>query len=122
MIKGIIVGHQEIGSVIHRAIECISGACENLFYFTNDGLSTGELSAEIVEACGDCGDGVIIFVDMYGGSCWRAAKMAALPKYNIISGLNLPMLLSFINKRESYPLKELAKIIENDGIRGIRLE
>ena len=122
MIKGIIVGHQEIGSVLHRAIECISGQCENLFYFTNNGLSTDELSADIAKSCGDCSDGAIIFVDMFGGSCWRAAKKAGLPKFKILSGLNLPMLLSFISKRESYPLEELSTIIEYDGKRGIRLE
>lgn len=122
MIKGIIVGHQEIGSVLHRALECISGECENLLYFTTNGLSTKELASDIIESGVNCDDGVIIFVDVYGGSCWRAAKMAKLPKYHIISGLNLPMLLSFINKRDSYKYEELSKVIENDGKRGIRLE
>ncbi len=122
MIKGIIVGHQEIGRVLHNAIECISGACDNVFYFTNNGLSTNELTDDIRNACVECSDGVILFVDMYGGSCWQAAKKAGLPNATIISGLNLPMMLSFINKRNSYSLDELAKILVYDGKRGIRLE
>ncbi|MFC1560971.1 PTS sugar transporter subunit IIA [Candidatus Latescibacterota bacterium] len=119
MIKGFIVGHKNIGDGLLKALESISGPFENIFFFSNNGLSTSELADKICAACNDCDDEVMILVDVFGGSCWRAAKMAKLPRCHIVTGLNLPMLLSFVNKRKTFSFDELYTIIENDGKRGI---
>jgi len=37
----------------------------------------------------------------------------------LISGANLPMVLSFVTKRDSMDLQELTEAIKRDGIRGI---
>ena len=123
MICGLLVGHKDIGEGILRAVKSISGGVENFSYISNDGLSTNEL-VEKIKAFSDGykGEGLLVFVDLYGGSCWRASKKAKLENTHIISGANLPMLLSFINKRESVSLDELPVIIENDGKRGITLD
>jgi len=120
MIKGIIVGHSGFGKAVLKAIQSISGRNEHIECFSNDGLSTNELTDEIKALCeGECEDGVIVFVDVFGGSCWRAAKMTRLSNSHIISGFNLPMILSFINKRETIPFDELVSVIESDGKRAI---
>ena len=87
------------------------------------GLSTNEM-VDLIKSKSEnnSGDGVILFVDIYGGSCWRAAKMAKLPKGHIITGINLPMLLSFIQKRKTLTFDELPSIMEIDGKRAIRCE
>ena len=123
MIHGLLVGHKDIGEGILRALKSITGDIEHFAYISNEGLSTKELVEQIkVFSDEHQEEGLIIFVDLFGGSCWRAAKMAKLDNTYIISGANLPMLLSFINKRESFSLSELPDIIENDGKRGITLE
>ena len=123
MICGLLVGHSDIGEGIVRALESISGDVDNFFYISNEGLSTNELIEKIKSFSDDHQEeGLLIFVDLFGGSCWRASKMAKLNGTRIISGANLPMLLSFINKRELFSLDELPAIIENDGKRGITLE
>ncbi|HUT62858.1 MAG TPA: hypothetical protein VMZ04_02770 [Anaerolineae bacterium] len=120
MIEGLIVGHRDIGEGIIRALESISGNIKHLSFISNNGLSTNELSGKIREhSINNRHEGLFVFVDVYGGSCWQAAKMAKLHKIHILSGVNLPMLLSFINKRETYPFHELADILETDGKRGI---
>lgn len=122
-IKGLIVGHKDIGNGLLKALESISGSFEDIIYFSNDGLSTKELADKINTACIDCQyNGIIIFVDVYGGSCWRAAKMAKLLRCHIITGLNLSMLLSFVNKRDSFSFDELSSILVTDGKRGITAE
>ncbi|MBT4485088.1 MAG: hypothetical protein HOC71_15595 [Candidatus Latescibacteria bacterium] len=123
MIYGLLVGHRDIGEGILRALKSISGGIENFSCISNDGLSTNELVEKIIAFSDDHkGEGLLIFVDLYGGSCWRASKKAKLKSTHIISGANLPMLLSFINKRESFSLDDLPVIIENDGKRGITLD
>jgi mannose/fructose-specific phosphotransferase system component IIA len=123
VIKGLIMAHKELGESILRAVESISGQCEDMWYLSNEGLSTNELADKIKKICEGCGDeGVIIFVDIYGGSCWRAAKISRPGKLHIINGFNLPMLLSFINKRKVFQLDELASILESDGKRAITSE
>jgi mannose/fructose-specific phosphotransferase system component IIA len=123
VIKGLIMAHKDLGESILRAVESICGKCEDMWFLSNEGLSTNELADKIKNICEGCGeDGVIIFVDVYGGSCWRAAKISQPGKLHIINGFNLPMLLSFINKREVFQLDELASILESDGKRAITSE
>jgi len=123
MIKGLIVGHRDFGKAILNAMESISGSIENIEWVSNDGLSTNELAEKIRAACELNGEeGILVFVDVYGGSCWRAAKMARASNARIITGINLPMLLSFIHKRETISLDELPAVMENDGKRAIQSE
>ncbi|MFC1512270.1 PTS sugar transporter subunit IIA [Candidatus Latescibacterota bacterium] len=122
MIQGVIVGHRDIGASILRALESISGPVRDICFCSNEGLSTRELAAKIQECTGRNDVPSIIFVDVFGGSCWHAVKMAQTPNSHIITGLNLPMLLAFISKRDTVPFEELPSVLASDGIRGITME
>ena len=122
MIRGFIIGHCDIGKAVVGALDSITGKVEGIHFFSNDGLSTKDLAEIIRDTAKESDERVVIFVDVYGGSCWRAAKQARLPNSFIITGLNLPMLLSFINKRDDYPFEDLPAILEHDAKRGIVLE
>jgi mannose/fructose-specific phosphotransferase system component IIA len=120
MIEGLIVAHRDLGDCLIRVVESITGTAEALSAISNEGLSTRELSEKIKEEVNkQPGKGILIFVDAYGGSCWQASKLAKTPQTPLITGVNLSMLLSFIHKRKSFPLEELAEILTNDGRRGI---
>ena len=120
MIDGLIVGHHDIGLAVLDVMKSILGGYEHLSYISNTGLSTNELAEKIKSyASNTHNDGLLIFVDLYGGSCWKAAKIAKTEKTHIITGINIPMLLSFIHKRELYSLDDLFGILEKDGKRGI---
>jgi len=123
MIGGLIVSHGDFGESLLRVVESIVGDFENLASVSNGGLSTSDLVERIGEvSAGMNVESLFVFVDAYGGSCWKAAKLAQRGDFHIITGLNLPMLLSFIHKRESFPCDELKKILVTDGKRGIRGE
>jgi mannose/fructose-specific phosphotransferase system component IIA len=123
MILSIIISHKNTGDSLIEAAKSIAGSADRIVSLSNEGLSTNELTTEIQAFCNSHEDEpVIIFVDLFGGSCWRAAKMARAENARIISGLNLPMLLSFIQKRDSVSPEELPEILVNDGHRGISLE
>lgn len=121
MVKGLVIGHRDFSGAVMHVIESVSGDIECIDFISNDGLSTDGLTEQIQLFC-EAGiqDGVVVFVDMYGGSCWRAAKKANIENTHIVSGFNIPMLLSFIQKRQTLPFDELVRIIEYDGKRAIR--
>lgn len=121
MIGGIIVGHKELGGCLLSALKSIAGNFDNMASLSNEGMSTRELAERINETASSMNaDNVLVFVDIYGGSCWQAAKIATEGKGAIITGVNLPMILSFIHKRNIIPFGELSAALENDGKRGIR--
>ena len=105
-----------------EAVESICGPVSDIRILSNEGLSTRDLSDKIHECAAGMNTPVLIFVDIYGGSCWRAAKMARVQDSRILSGVNLPMLLSFVNKRDSVAHEDLPAVLTEDGKRGIILE
>ena len=75
MIEGLIIGHRNIGEAVMNVLESISGSSNNLYFLSNDGLSTKELVQKINTVSAAAREnGLFIFVDIYGGSCWQAAK------------------------------------------------
>ena len=123
MVKGLLIGHRDLSIAIMHVLESVVGTIENIDFLSNEGLSTEDLTQKILLfSKKDIDDGIIIFVDMYGGSCWRAAKKTKLKNSYIISGYNIPMIMSFIHKRETLPFDVLIQTIENDGKRAVRTD
>ncbi len=123
MIGGLIIGHSDIGESILRALKSITGGFKELHCLSNEGLSTVEMVEKIKDfSTGKQVDGLFIFIDVYGGSCWRAAKIAKPDRSHIVTGVNLPMMLSFVQKRESFSFDDLPGILETDGKRGVKSE
>ena len=116
MVGAIIVTHDSLGEALLNSIFAIMGPQEKVINVNNREYSAENLrqvTSKYIELYEEC----ILFVDFYG-STFAAAKAAAedLP---IISGVNLPMLLSFFNKRQNLELKILAETVSADGKRGI---
>ena len=123
MIGGIIVSHKDAAQGMLNALRCMYGDIERLTSLSNEGLSTNELSGLIAETARSFdAEGICVFVDTYGSSCWRAAKLAGIPNARVITGFNLPMLLSFVTKRTNVPFSDLSAVLATDAGRGIRTE
>lgn len=70
-------------------------------------------------------DGVIFMVDLFGGSPYNAASRVAITHDNmdVISGVNLPMLLEAYTKRESMSVDKLVEYltsVSKDGIKSLK--
>lgn len=123
MTGGIIVSHKDAAHGMLNALRCMYGDIERMTSLSNEGLSTDELSGLIAETAMSFGpEGVCVFVDTYGSSCWRAAKLAGIPNSTVITGFNLPMLLSFVSKRTTIPFSDIPSVLATDAARGIRTE
>lgn len=73
----------------------------------------------------DNGDGVLVFVDLFGASPYNAAalslKKVGNTKFRCITGVNLPMILETVMARVSCTnLEELTNQALNAGASGIK--
>ncbi len=106
------------------------GKQEGLSVISNAGLGKEELISALQKKVDQetSGDGVVIFVDMFGTSCWQTAKKVAAtasgsrPEIAVITGVNLPMLAKFFTRRASLPLSQLVPLVKQEGEKGIRTE
>lgn len=119
----ILVAHGKYGAAILRTAESIIGQ-------QNDCVSIAVESAHEVEEAVqrlhdaadrlDSGQGVIVLTDMFGGNPTNLAL--ALPKGHkaeVVTGVNLPMLLKVFENRASADLPSLAKMAGDAGKAGI---
>jgi mannose/fructose/sorbose-specific phosphotransferase system IIA component len=124
MKHAVVITHGPIGEALIEATQSILGKDEGLHGITVTGMSLTEIQDRllaIVHSPDEKNEGVIIMVCLKGGSCWNVAAGIALQEKNVrlISGVNLPMLLSFMTKRVNLTLDNLLNELERDGIRGI---
>jgi mannose PTS system EIIA component len=69
----------------------------------------------------DQGEGVLILTDMFGGTPSNISLSFLSEKIEIITGVNLPMLIKIMNVGERYKLKDLAHLIHEQGKKSIYL-
>jgi mannose PTS system EIIA component len=69
----------------------------------------------------DQGDGILILTDMFGGTPSNISLSFLSEKVEIITGVNLPMLIKIVNIGDRMNLKELAQAIYDQGRKSIYL-
>ncbi|MDH5173720.1 MAG: PTS sugar transporter subunit IIA [Elusimicrobiota bacterium] len=120
MIGFIIVTHGDFGRQLVKAAEIILGEQKEVWAISlheNDGLATlSEKIEKILKKGNKRSEGKIILVDIFGGTAANASlRFVNDEKVEIISGVNLPMLIAGMNYRQSLPVKELAERIRQNG-------
>lgn len=119
----ILVGHGKFGSSLLHTAETIIGPQSDcvsisvdIAHEVKDAIRRLNDAARLL----DKGGGVIVLTDMFGGTPTNLA-LALLDqhKVQVITGLNLPMLLKVLENRASAPLIELAQMAHDAGKAGI---
>jgi PTS system mannose-specific IIA component/PTS system mannose-specific IIB component len=116
----IISTHGKFSEELVKSSEMIFGSQTNVGVVT---FKPGEGTDNLVDKYNnlinelDCKDGVLFMVDLFGGSPFNAASILALKNDNmeIITGVNLPMLLEVFGSRDFSSLSELVEIAQNAG-------
>jgi len=130
MIGCVILTHGDLCFGLKETLEGIMGKQEGLSVLSNTGRGKEELLSALQKRINqkNFGEGVVIFVDMFGTSCWQTAKKVAsgMPgerlKIAVITGVNLPMLVKFFTLRSSLPISQLVPLVKQEGEKGIRTE
>ena len=81
-----------------------------------------EMRAAIAAAirAADAGDGVLVLTDMFGGTPSNISlSFLEERRFEVVTGVNLPMLIKLATLREEKPLEELAGFIKEYGRRNI---
>ncbi|PIV18182.1 MAG: hypothetical protein COZ15_03125 [Elusimicrobia bacterium CG_4_10_14_3_um_filter_49_12_50_7] len=114
MVRVVVVAHDDLASHFLKSAEELLGTMEGVYArdFTRR-QSTGELVDELgklVDLSG--GDDVFILTDFLGGSpCNCACHFIAKNNVWIISGVNLPMLIEIMMKKDKMPPAELCEVV-----------
>jgi len=117
-----IITHEQMAICLQRATEKILGKQKDLYPYTNLEDSLPVLAQKINQNIADTKpDKITFFVDLAGGSCWNLANMLHKEHKNvtIISGVNMPMLISYFTNLNEIPFEELIEKVIKDGSRGI---
>ncbi|MHB1398830.1 MAG: PTS sugar transporter subunit IIA [Trichloromonadaceae bacterium] len=125
MIGLVIATHANLGSEILLATEMIIGT---LSQAKAVGIrkedSVEEIRAAVTGAIDTVSDnqGVIIMTDMFGGTPSNISLAFLEPdRVEVLTGVNLPMVLKFFNSQEGLSLAELALLLQSYGQQGITL-
>jgi PTS system mannose-specific IIA component len=120
MTIAVILTHGGLGRVLMDAAEKMLGPQTGVDVLSNEGLSLQQIVEAIESRLGDAPS--VLFVDHCGGSPFVACKSlhSRHPQHVLLTGVNLPMLLSFFTKRARLSFDELVQTVESDGHRGIQ--
>lgn len=126
MISVIVGTHGIFSEEILKSAEMIFGSQENVGSVT---FKPGEGIDSLVEKYNnlinrlDSKEGVLFMVDLFGGSPFNAASIIAMKNENmeIVTGVNLPMILEVLGSREFSNLQELVQIALNSGKDAIKM-
>jgi mannose/fructose-specific phosphotransferase system component IIA len=119
MIRALVLTHGNLGAELVRVVELILGPVPGMEAMSNANRSAPELQKAVAAwlEVGESDEGEIIMIDDYGGSCASAALIACgeAPRREVVSGVNLAMLLGFVTWRERGDHEEVVQRIVQKG-------
>lgn len=126
MIGLVVATHGNLGAELLASAQLIIGPVRNASAVSiTQGSSMEDIHDAIMTAITDVGtegNGVLIVTDMLGGTPANVSMTFLRPQsVEVLTGVNLPMLLKFFNSQESLGLDELAGILKAYGQKSITL-
>jgi PTS system mannose-specific IIA component len=125
MVGMLVVTHRRLAAELIDTAELIVGEMDNCVGLSLDpDLPVDDLRQQITDAMNEVndGDGVIVLTDMFGGTPSNLSLSFLNQKgIEVVTGVNLPMLLKLAHSREDKKVDELARIVKDYGRRSISL-
>lgn len=125
MIGLIVSGHIHFASGMASAVAAITGSQQQIAFIDFvEAISPDELEVQMRSAIAemDCSEGYLFLTDLPGGTpCNRAmAVMMSSANVEVLSGINLPMIINAVFEREDCELKELVAVLQDIGAESIQ--
>jgi len=121
----LIITHGQLAKELLEAAEFIVGAVEVAeclsIDVTKDSKELGNMIRRKIDSL-DQGQGVLILTDMFGGTPSNLAlSFLQEDTVEIVTGVNLPMVIAIAQNREGHSLAEIADMAKTAGKRSISL-
>ncbi len=125
LVGGLVVTHGQLGQELVAAAETIVGGTLPIAAVSIGWDDDAEVSQRKIEAAVravDKGKGVIILTDMFGGSPSNLAlPLLKKGELEIVTGVNLPMIIKVANQSANDSLPELAARVKQQGQKHISI-
>jgi PTS system mannose-specific IIA component len=123
MVGLVVVSHGNLGSELIKVAELIVGKLDGAESVSVNALedvdrARDEIAAAIKKVHGK--NGVLVLTDMFGGTPSNLS-LAFLDEDNIevLTGVNLPMIIKYANHRKEKPLSDLVPLVQEGGLKSI---
>jgi PTS system mannose-specific IIA component len=122
----VLVSHGGLAAGMLDAMQMIVGeqeAVAHLALHETDDVDTlvDRVGEAVDQVAGE--EGTLILVDLFGASPFNASSRLAMSRgrqIEVLTGLNLPMLVELVIQRDGLTLKEAAALARQSGLGGIR--
>lgn len=118
-IGGVIVSHGQVANELVAAAEAVVGDLDHITavsigWHDDVEMAKGEIERAIAQV--SSGNGVLLLTDMFGGTPTNIAAMFLEPgKVEIVTGVNLPMVIKVASHTKETTLADLAHEVEAQG-------
>jgi len=119
MIGALVVTHGHLGQELVAAAEMIVGEISHIQAVTigwHDDVNDAQVEIEKHISEVESGSGVLILTDMFGGTPSNIALSFHNPgTVDVLTGVNLPMIIKIANQKEGDTLQSLARTVRDQG-------
>jgi mannose PTS system EIIA component len=123
MIGAIIITHGKLGEELLNVVELIAGRQENVKIISitsPDKVDDAIVQIKSAIKAVNRGQGVLLLTDMFGGTPSNISlSFLDKPDVEVVTGINLPMLMKFVDSPDKKDIKELADLITEYGKKSI---
>jgi mannose PTS system EIIA component len=124
-VGGVVVSHGQLATELLAAAEMIIGPISHITSVSIGWHDDVEVAREEIEraiARVSDGRGVLILTDMFGGTPTNIASMfLAEDNVEVVTGVNLPMMIKLATQTDMESLADLAKCVRDQGREAIYL-
>ena len=125
MVGMLVITHRRLAKELIDTAQLIVGKIDNCVGLSLDPeLPVDDLRQQITNAMNEVndGNGVIVLTDMFGGTPSNLSlSFLNHEGIEVVTGVNLPMILKLAHSREDQKVDELARIVKDYGRRSISL-
>ncbi len=124
-VAGVLVTHGQVATELLAAAETIIGAIKHITAVSigwHDDVDAASDEIERAMTRVSEGNGVLLLTDMFGGTPTNIASMFLKDgEVEVVTGVNLPMVIKLAGQPGGEPLAEVARRVREQGREGIYL-
>jgi PTS system mannose-specific IIA component len=125
MVGILIVSHGRLAEALISSVQFLVGNLQKIrgisIWPKNKGKEVRDRIQKEIEEVDD-GDGVVILTDVLGGTPTNLSlSFLKEEKVEVVTGVNMPMLLTLSSYRKGRSLREISKLVKKSGRRSIVL-